>query len=88
MSLRRLPFVWTLAGTVAASSDAAEKHPLLLGISSYDYPRVQGGVIPLKCAGADATALENLLSAAGYKVKDRIDREARRQTCSTKLKVR
>ncbi len=60
-------------------SEAGEKHALLIGVSQYESTSVRTGVIPLKYAGDDATALKDLLTVAGYKVDDRIDREARRE---------
>jgi hypothetical protein len=75
---------WAVAGLLAAalsapSAEGAEKYALLIGISQYESTSVKGGVIPLRFAENDATALKNLLTAAGYKVDDRINREARRE---------
>jgi Caspase domain len=80
---RRLVFVG-LVGLVGAAlsapaSEGAEKYALLIGVSDYEFSSVRGGVIPLRYAENDATALKNLLTAAGYKVDDRINREARRE---------
>lgn len=80
---RRLAFVGLvglLGGALAApSSEGAEKYALLIGVSEYEFSSVRGGVIPLRYAENDATALRNLLTAAGYKVDDRVNREARRE---------
>ena len=67
------------AALSAPSAEGAEKYALLIGISQYESTSVKGGVIPLRFAENDATALKNLLTAAGYKVDDRINREARRE---------
>lgn len=77
---RILVFAALLAAALAApASEGGEKYALLIGISDYEFSSVQGGVIPLRYAENDATALKNLLTAAGYKVDDRINREARRE---------
>jgi hypothetical protein len=68
-----------LAALAAPSSEGAEKYALLIGISEYEFTSVRGGVIPLRYAENDATALKNLLTVAGYRVDDRVNREARRE---------
>jgi uncharacterized caspase-like protein len=83
MMTRRLAFVGLVglvgAALAAPSSEGAEKYALLIGVSEYEFTSVRGGVIPLRYAENDATALKNLLTVAGYKVDDRVNREARRE---------
>ncbi len=78
--IRKLPLAGLFAATLAvATSEAGEKYALLIGISEYESSSVRSGVIPLQFAEDDAVALKSLLTAAGYKVDDRINREARRE---------
>ena len=80
MKIRRLALAGLLGAAIGGpSSEGAEKYALLIGISDYEFTSVRGGVIPLRYAENDATALKNLLTAAGYRVDDRINREARRE---------
>lgn len=60
-----------------ARAGAAERHALLIGLN--EYQNVREGIVPLKFAVNDVTALGDALRARGFQVRSLLNRDAERE---------